>query len=98
MADWSGLPLRRELRSAECFSEVAMDFGLSRVNTSGSRSSALLCLVTVCDHLRFALISAPRGCATPTDLQSDRKAGPAAAAGGGLRIADLEGLADQLVY
>ena len=46
MADRNGSLFRRRLRSAERFNESAMLRGLSRENTPGSKSSALLVSVT----------------------------------------------------
>jgi hypothetical protein len=54
--------LRRELCSAERFSEVAIFFGLVSVNTPRLRSSASLSFVTRCDQrfgaARFARLRA----------------------------------------
>jgi hypothetical protein len=42
--------LRRELRSAERFSDAAIRFGSRKVKTPRLRSSASLSFVTRCDH------------------------------------------------
>src|SRR5947208_793214 len=52
MADWNGPAFRRRLRSAERRSDSAIARGLRSVNTSFSRSSALLCSVTFRDQRR----------------------------------------------
>ncbi len=54
MADRYGSTFLRVLCSAERFSDRAMAAGSSKVNTSGSRSSALLVRVTFCDQ-RFGV-------------------------------------------
>src|ERR1043166_4104154 len=53
MADCSGLPFRRRLRSAERLRDTAMARGLVEENTLGSRSSALLAAVTRPDQREF---------------------------------------------
>jgi hypothetical protein len=50
MADWKGVPLRRWLRSADRLSDSATARGLWEAKTMGSRSSALLPVVTRCDQ------------------------------------------------
>ncbi len=50
MADWSGVPLRRLLLSAERLSETAICRGLRLLKTFDSRSSASLCFVTLADQ------------------------------------------------
>jgi hypothetical protein len=52
MADWSGVPFRRMLSSAERLSDSAIFLGSFQVNTPGSRSSALLRFVTSADQRR----------------------------------------------
>jgi hypothetical protein len=52
MADWSGVPFRRMLSSAERLSDSAIFLGSFQVNTPGSRSSALLRFVTSADQGR----------------------------------------------
>jgi hypothetical protein len=52
IADWNGLALRRVLRSAERFSDLAILSGSLYVKTPFWRSSALLRSVTRCDHRR----------------------------------------------
>jgi len=72
MADWSGVPLRRRLVSAECFSDWAMRRGLRHANTPGSRSSALLRSVTSADQyfLRAAAKLPFPGLASASDAGS----------------------------
>src|SRR5437867_2632187 len=50
IADRYGSLLRRRLTSADFFSDRAIRAGSFQENTPVSRSSALLCLVTVADH------------------------------------------------
>lgn len=52
MAERKGLALRRVLRSAEPRNDSAMARGLRSLKTFGSRSSALLVSVTLCDQSR----------------------------------------------
>jgi len=52
MADWSGVPFRRMLSSVERLSDSAIFLGSFQVNTSGSRSSALLRFATSADQRR----------------------------------------------
>ena len=53
MAERYGSLFRRVLLCADAFSDLAILAGSSHVNTSLSRSKALLCLVTSADHRLF---------------------------------------------
>jgi len=59
MADWKGVPFFLVLLSAERFSERAIFVGSDSSKTCGSRSSALLFLVTPADHLFADFLVAP---------------------------------------
>lgn len=50
MADKKGGALRRKLSSAERFNDLAIFLGYFQVNTSASKSKALLFLVTLFDQ------------------------------------------------
>ncbi len=56
MADWYGVPFLRRLFCAERLSERAIAEGSVRVKMRCFRSSALLLLVTLADHLRFLVV------------------------------------------
>lgn len=56
MADWYGAAFRRVLFRAERRRDSAIFFGLSCANTLRSKSSALLCFVTRCDHLLIIIL------------------------------------------
>jgi len=49
--------LRRRLRSAERFRDLAISSALPDLKTSFSRSSASLCFVTAADHLRVGFLA-----------------------------------------
>jgi hypothetical protein len=49
--------LRRRLRSAERFRDLAISSALPHVNMLVSRSSASLCFVTSADHLRIGFLA-----------------------------------------
>src|ERR1700720_1100562 len=51
IADRYGSALRRRLRSADAFSDLAIFFGSFDLKISRSRSRASLCSVTSADHL-----------------------------------------------
>src|SRR6266550_3418363 len=50
IADWKGVPLRRDEFWADILRDNAIRLGSSQVKTPSSRSRALECLVTVSDH------------------------------------------------
>lgn len=58
MADRSGLVFRLVLSSADRLSDIAIFLGSLNTKTPGSRSRALLCFVTVRDHLRTVVFLA----------------------------------------